>query len=146
MTAPGDGDQLGTDSVEADVVELLLGEPCAGETELQDGNAGGAEVDDLRRQDAGRQLAQHELGDGADLRVGGVQTGARLQVDLDDDYTGDGGGFGVLDVVDQRGESLLVGRGESAFELLGIETGVLPGDRDDRDIDVGEDVGRASGG
>ena len=81
----GDGGELRTDEVQAEVVELLLGEALAGEAELQDGHAGGAEVDDLRRQDAGRELTQHELRGAADLGVGGVEAGAGLEVDLDDD-------------------------------------------------------------
>ena len=92
------------------------------------------------REDAGRELAQLELRGAADLGVGGVEAGARLEVDLHDDLSVDGGRFDVLDVVDQRGERFLVGGGEAAFELFGVESGVLPGDRDDGDIDVGEDV------
>ncbi len=74
----GDGGELGTDEVEAEVVELLLGEVPAGEAELQDGHGGGAEVDDLRRQDAGRQVAENVLRSAADLGIGGVETGTLL--------------------------------------------------------------------
>jgi hypothetical protein len=45
-----------------------------------------------------------------------------------------------LDVVDQRGEGFFEGRGEAAFELFRVEAGVLPGDGDDGDVDVGKDV------
>ena len=62
----GDGDELRADEVEAEVVELLLGEALAGEAELQDGHAGGGEVDDQRRQNAGRQLAQHDTREAAE--------------------------------------------------------------------------------
>jgi hypothetical protein len=87
------------------VVQLLLGEALAGETELEDGNAGGGEVDDLRRKDAGRELAEFELGGGGDLRVGGVERGAGLEVDLEDGLAVERGGLDVLDVVDEGGEA-----------------------------------------
>ena len=48
----------------------------------------------------------------------------------------------MLNVVDQRCERLFVGRGESALEFLGVEPRVLPPDRDNRNVDVREDVGR----
>ena len=135
------GGELRTDEVEAVVVQLLLGEALAGETELQDGDAGGGEVDDLRRKDAGRELAEFELGGRGDLRVGGVERGARLEIDLEDGLAVERGGLDVLDVVDEGGEGLLVGRGEAAFEFFWREACVLPGDGDDGDVDVGKDVG-----
>ena len=140
-----DGDKLGPDEVEAVVVELLLGEVVAGEGELEDGDRGGGEVDDLRGEDAGGQLAEFEFGGGGDLGVGGIERGAGLQVDLDDGLAAVGGGFDVLDVVDEGGEGLFVRGGEATFELFRLEPGVLPGDRNDRDIDVREDVGRGCG-
>jgi len=56
---PRDGHELGTQEVDAQVEELLLGEAFPGERELQDRHAGGAEVDDERRPDPGRVLAEH---------------------------------------------------------------------------------------
>ncbi len=57
----GNGDQLRPDEVQAVVVELLLGEALAGKAELKNGNAGGGEIDDLRRKNARRKLPQFEL-------------------------------------------------------------------------------------
>ena len=45
---------------------------------------------------------------------------ARLQEDLDDHLSVERGGFDVLDVIDQRSQRLLVGRGEAAFQLFGL--------------------------
>ncbi len=50
--------------------------------------------------------------------------------------------FDVLDVVDQRRQRLLVGRGQPALELLRIQPRVLPGHRDHRDIDARKDIRR----
>ena len=151
LAAVGEGDdgavdagELGPDEVLGVVVELLLGEALAGDADLQNRHGGGGEVDDLRGQDAGRKLAELVLRCSGDLGVGGVQTGPGLEEDLDVDYAVVGGGFDVLDVVDQRGDGLFVGGGEAAFELFGVEAGVLKADGDDWDVDVGEDVsGRA---
>ncbi len=46
---------------------------------------------------------------------------ALLQVNLDDDLSGHGDGLGVLDVIDEGGENLLVGSGQTTFKLLGIQ-------------------------
>ncbi len=136
----GDGDELRPHDVHAVVVQLLLVEALARESELQDGDGGGGEVNDLRREDAGRELLEHLLGAGGDLGVGGVEGGARLQVDLDDVFAVEAGGLDVLDVIDEGGEGALVGAGDASFDLFGTEAGVLPGNRDNGDIDVGEDV------
>ncbi len=53
----GNGDELRPNDVHAVVVELLLTEALAGEAELEDGDAGGGEVDDLRRENSGREAA-----------------------------------------------------------------------------------------
>ena len=79
-----DGDQLRADEVQAVVVELLLRQTLAGETELDDGNAGGAVLKDERRRGAGRQLAQLRLRDGGDLRDRDGDVDLRLEEDLDD--------------------------------------------------------------
>ena len=113
----GNGDELRPDEVQAEVVELLLGESLAGEAELKNRDGRGAELDDLRWQDAGRQLSENELRGSGDLRVRGVEARARLEVDLDDDLSGDGGRFDVLDVIDERGEDLLVGRRERGLRV-----------------------------
>ncbi len=123
-------DQLRPDEVQAEIVQLLLGEPLPGESELKNRYGGGAEVDDLRRQDARRQAPQNELRSRRDLRVRGVEARARLQIDLDDHLAGNGGRLGVLDVVDQRGQHLLIRRRQTSFELLRIESRILPRNRD----------------
>ena len=136
-----DRHELGAQEVDAEIEELLLGQPFPGQRQLEDRHAGGAEVDDQRRPRPGRVLAQHGLGDGGDLGVGGVQARVRLQVHLDDGLPVDGGGLDALDVVHRGREHALVRGRDPPFQLLGVQPGVLPGHRDDRDVDRGEDVG-----
>ena len=47
----------------------------------------------------------------------------------------------MLDVIDEGGEGSLVRAGDASLNFFRAEAGVLPGDGDDGDIDVGEDVG-----
>ena len=136
-----DRHELRPQEVDAQIEELLLGEALPRERELQDRDAGRAEVDDERRGGAGRILPDHGLGDRGDLGVRGVEARLRLQVDLDDGLPVDGGGLDALDVVHRGGEHALVGGGDPPFQLLGVEPAVLPGHRDDRDVDRGKDVG-----
>ena len=137
----GNADQLRADKVGGGIVKGLLRHALAGDTNLQDGYAGCREVEDLRRQDAGRELAQQKLRGCGNLRVGGVEAGAGLEENLDHDFAVVGGRLNVLNVIDQCGQSLLVGRGQPALKLLGIQAGIGPADRDHGDVDVGEDVG-----
>ena len=51
----------------------------------------------------------------------------------------------VLDVVDRRGEAALVVGDDALVHLLGGEAAVAPDDRDDRDVDLREDVRRHAG-
>ena len=45
----GYGNQLGADEIESQIVQLLLGQAFACEAQLQNGNARGAEVNNLGR-------------------------------------------------------------------------------------------------
>jgi hypothetical protein len=51
----------------------------------------------------------------------------------------------VLDVVHRRGQVALVDRHDARRHLVGREAAVVPDDRDDRNVDVGEDVSRRTG-
>ena len=84
------------------------------------------------------------LGNGGDLGVGGIEAGVRLKEDLDDGLAVDGCRFDVLDVVDSCRENPLIHGSQTAFHLLGVQTGVGPGDGDHGDIDIRKDVGRGA--
>ncbi len=136
----GNGDELRTEEILAEVVQLLLGESLAGEAELENRDARGAVVNDEGRKGARWQLTKNRLRDCGDLRVGIFQAGVGLEKDFDDGLAVDGGGFNVFDVIDGGGENAFVNGGYAAFEFFRVEAGVLPGDGDNGDINVGEDV------
>jgi len=46
----------------------------------------------------------------------------------------------VLDVIDEGGERPFKRAGDAAFNLFRAEAGVLPGDGNNGNIDVGEDI------
>ena len=50
----------------------------------------------------------------------------------------------MLDVVHRRREDPPVLVGDPPFHFFRVESGELPGDRDDRDVDVREDVRRGA--
>ena len=137
----GNRDQLRTQKVETQIVELVFRKSLTGEAQLQNGNAGCAEVDDLRRLGSGRKLPQEKLRSRGHLGVRGVQTGIRLQEQFDDNHAVIRGGFQMFDVVYQRGERFLVRGGQAAFEFFRVQTRIGPGHGDHGDVDIREDVG-----
>ena len=86
--------------------------------------------------------AEHGLRDGRHLRRRRLDVGARLEEDLDDRDARERLALDVLDVVDGGGERALVVGDDALLHLLGRQARVVPDDRDDRDVDVREDVGR----
>jgi PAS domain S-box-containing protein len=136
------GHELRPEEIQTDIVEVLFGK--ARESQLQNRNRRGAEVQDQGRLRAFRHLSQDLLRDRGHLRGRSVETGVRLQVDLHERLPVHRHGLDVLDVVHQRGKHALVHSGDAAFHFLGVEARILPGDGDDDDgnVDVWEDVGR----
>jgi hypothetical protein len=137
-----DGGEADADLVLADVVELLLGEFSTGDGVLENGDRGGVVADDERGRLAGRELPQNSLGDGGDLGDARVDGGAGLEEDFDDADAVVGVGLDVLDVVDGRAERALVIIEDALLDFRGAQTGVLPDDADDRDVDGGKNIGR----
>jgi len=90
----------------------------------------------------GWHAAQLGLRRRGDLRVRRIEAGARLQEDLDDRLAADRRRFDMLDIIDRRGQAALIAGRDPAFHLFGIQAGIGPGNRDHRNIDVREDVGR----
>ncbi len=138
----GDGDERGADEIDAEVGEHLLGQAFTRQRELDDGDRGGVVVDDQRRQRAGRHLAQQRLRDRGDLRVGDANVRAWLEEDLNDAEPGVGRCFGMLDVVDGRGQHTLELGHHAAGHLVRRQAGVVPDRRDHRDADFRENVDR----
>ena len=87
--------------------------------------------------------AQHGLRDRGDLRDSAVSMlRARLEEHLDHRHARERLRLDVLDVVDGRGERALEVRRRCAAPSPRAAARCSPDDRDDRDVDVGKDVGR----
>jgi len=142
----GDGHQLRPDLVLAKVEQLLFRQALARQRELQDRHRRRAIVQDQRRGDARRHLAQHGLRDRRHLRGGGADVGAGLEIDLDDANALQRLAFDMFDVVDRGGQHALIGADDAARHVLGRQAGILEGDRDHRDADIGEHVDRGARG
>jgi hypothetical protein len=100
----------------------------------------GAEVDDLRRLRGRRKKPQNEAGKCYHLRVRAIHAGAGLEINLYDRSAVVRSRFDMLDVVYECREALLERSGQSGFQILRIQSCVRPGDRNDRDVDIREDV------
>src|SRR5262249_16514810 len=72
-------DELGSQEIQADVVQLLFGEPITGKRELENRHRGSAEIDDQWGLGAGGELAQKGLRYGCFLGIGGIK--ARILVE-----------------------------------------------------------------
>jgi hypothetical protein len=71
--------------------------------------------------------------------------GVGVEEDADQPDAGERLRLDVLDAVDGGRHGPLGYRDHAALDLGGEEPAVLPDDRDDGDVDLGEDVDRASG-
>ena len=135
-------DQRRAQLVDADVGEVLLGEPLARQRDLDDGHRGRAVVQDQRRRRARRHLLEQGLRDRRDLGVGGADIDIRLEEDLDDAEAVIGIGDDMLDVVDGRRQRALERCRDAAGHLVRRKASILPNHADHGDADIGEDVGR----
>src|SRR5579883_2587242 len=136
------GAERRADEVVADVEDLLLAEGLAGESELEDRHARSVVLQDVRREHAGRHLAQRRVHRGGGLRHRHIDLDVRMEVNFDDGVARIGLRFDVLDVVDVGGEAALEAGHHALFHLFGREAGVHPEHADHGDIDVGEDIHR----
>ena len=133
--------QRRADLVDGEVGEPLLGEALAGKRDEQDRHGRRAVIEDQRRRRAGRHRLDQGLRNRGDLSVGGADVGVGLKENLDHADAGVGGRLDVLDVVDRRRQRALELGGDAPRHVVGRQAGVLPDDADDRDADVGKDVG-----
>src|SRR5262249_10486808 len=100
-----------------------------------------AVLNDVRRIDAGRHDLEHGLTGGSHLGDGGLDLGPRLEVDADHADAEQRLTLDMLDVVDSGGEHALVDEHDARFNLVGGHAGVVPDHGDDRNVELGEDVG-----
>ena len=122
------------------VEDLLLGQRLAVERDLHHRHVRGVEADHVRRRDAGRRDAQDRIVLRIDLRDGAADVGALREIDLEDAEARDRQRLDALDAVDRGGIGALADQHDAPLHVLGGEAGIIPGDVDDRDVDVGEDV------
>ena len=92
----------------------------------------------------GRQQLEHGLRGGRDLRQRGVDVDVRLEEDFDDAVAGQRLRFDMLDVVDLRAQRALVIIDDAAGHVVRRQAIIGPHHADDRNADVGENVGRRS--
>ena len=131
---------LHAQEVEAVVEDLLLGQRLAVERDLHHRHVRGVEPDHVRRRDAGRRDAQDRIVLRVDLRDGAADVGALGEIDLEDAEARDRQRLDALDAVDRGRIGALADQHDAPFHVLGGEAGIVPGDIDDRDVDVREDV------
>ena len=139
---PRDGGELGADEVLGEVEQLDLGERVARQRELDDRNARGVIDQDDRRRRALRKLLEDRLRYRGHLRLRSIDVHVRLEVDLDDADAGQRLRLDVLDIVDGCGQHALVRGDDPTRHVVRREAGVAPDDRDDRNADIGKNVGR----
>jgi len=136
------GRERWTQKVRSDVVDLLLVERGARETELENGHVGRAVRDDEWRRRTGRHRLHDRVRRGRDLRHGCVRGDAGLQEDLRDGHASERLALDVLDPAHGgRGRALELGR-DPTLHLARLETGVRPDRCDDRNVDLRIDVRR----
>ena len=138
----GNGHQRRADLIDAEVGQILLGQAFARQGDLQDRHCRGVVVEDQRRRRARRHLLDQRLRNRRHLGVGGADVDIGLEENLDDAKAVVGIGLDMFDVVDGRRQGALERRRNAARHLVGRQAGILPDHADDRDADVGKDVGR----
>ena len=87
-------------------------------------------------------LAQRRLRDRGDLRHRLRDIYVGVEVYLDDGDAVQRLRLGVLDVVDRRGQAALELHHDPVAQLLRRESGIVPDDGHDRNIDIREDIDR----
>jgi hypothetical protein len=139
---PRDGGEPGADEVLGEVEQLDLGERVARQRELDDRNARGVIDQDDRRRRALRKLLEDGLRYRGHLRLRSIDVHIRLEVDLDDADAGQRLRLDLLDIVDGCEQHALVRGDDPTRHVVRREAGVAPDDRDDRNADIGKNVGR----
>ena len=138
----GNGRKLRADEVLPVVEQLHLRHLLAGERQLQDRNCGRVVAQHIRRGDAGRQQLEHRLRRRGDLRQRGADIDAFLEENFHHAVTVERLRLDVLDVGDLRGQIALIEIDDAPGHVVRQQPGVGPHHADDRNVDVGENVGR----
>jgi hypothetical protein len=99
-------------------------------------------LDHDRRLDPGRQQGTDRIGSGHDLSDREIEVHVGLKEDLLNRDAIEGLRLDILDAVHARGERILAVGRDPLLHFRRAQSGVLPDDGDDRDVDLGKDIGR----
>ena len=136
------GGELGADEIVAEIEKLLFAEGVAGEADLHNRH-GGRRIDDHQGwSGAGRQKPQERLRDGSGLCERGLNVRAGLEEDLDQREAGERLRLDVLHIVHQHGHAAFDVGNDALFHFLRLQTVVGPDQRDDGNVDIGENIYR----
>src|SRR5216684_2496731 len=135
-----DRNKLGPDEIQSKVIQLLLRKGGAGESELKNGNAGGAVSDDQRRRGSQRQLLELGLGLTGDLRNRCTDIRARVKKHFDDSHAVQRLRFYVLNVIYDRGQVAFLKNDDSTRHVLRRQPREIPNDAHYGDVDVRKNV------
>ena len=122
------------------IVELLFIEPIGAQAELQHRNARGVVRHHGRRLYAGRHQGADRIRRRDDLGDGEIEVDVRLEIDLLYRDAVERLRLHIFDAVDIRADRVLAVGGDALLHLRRAQARVLPDHRDDRNVDLREDV------
>ncbi len=128
--------------IEAVVVELGPVERVGAQGDLKNRHAGGVVADDDRRLDAGRHQGADGVRGRNDLGDRQIDVDVGLKVNLLDRDAVESLRLDISDAIDVRRDRILAVGCDALLHLGRRQARILPNDRHDRNIDLGEDVGR----
>ena len=138
----GHGREIGAQEVLAEIEQFLLRQSLAAQAQLNNGSGRCAIRNDQWGSSAGRHSPHRGLADGRNLCDCALDIRARPKEDFNDPQSVDRLGFHVLNVVDRGGDAALRVGDNPVRHVLGRHAGVEPHHRDDRNIDVRENISR----
>ena len=138
----GDGGKLRPDEILPEIEQLHLRQLLARQSQLQDRHGGGVVAQHVRRRNARWQELEHRLRSRRHLRQRGADIDVFLKEDFDDAVAVERLRLDMLDVADLRGQGALVVVDDAPGHIVRQEPVIGPHHADDRNIDVGKDVGR----
>ena len=134
--------QAGTRKILRLVRHLLFRHGAGGKRHLQHRHGGGAVFDDVGRLHVGRHLPDGALGNRGHFRRRQANIHIGLEIDLGDPQTRNGQALHMLHVIDRGGKQALVIGHHPGAHVVRREPRILEGHAQDRNADLGKDVGR----
>ncbi len=132
--------ELQPNEIQAVVKELLLRERLAEDVELSDRNVRRVVRNNIRGRSALGRLPQDRLRDRVDLRDGGADVRARLEINLEHADPENRLRLDMLDSVNGRGIGALADDHQPALHVDRVEAGIAPDHHHDRQVDGGKNI------